>query len=285
MADVPQNKQGSAADPGKSRLPQTRASGLPVSEIVKDGDFKIPFVTGSIIVVGALFTGSPFAWVLAFGFFFLAVPGWILYLKNRESIEAAQLAQAQSFETEVHKGIRRALSKSQFLENLDEENVTRAQTQYDQALKRYKNFRAILDQKFDRGELTYDRYLGAGEQVFLGVMDNLQSVVGLFQNLTSIDSRHLLKRVQSLSDRNDLPEKEKRELEIVKDQLAVREKTLSDLIDRLQANEKALLELQRITSALNEIDTGRGQASRDLDQSVKDLEELAKRVSKYSKPR
>ena len=60
--------------------------------------------------------------------------------------------------------------------------------QFTQAVERFESLKKTLDEKLSPGELTYGRYLGAAEQVYLSVLDNLSIMAALLQSVAAIDT-------------------------------------------------------------------------------------------------
>lgn len=189
---------------------------------------------------------------------------------------AAGLPQPLTPEQETVKKIRRALTKCQYLPNLEDAQVEKALGQLDQASERFAGFRTLLGERFDPGELTYGRYLNAAEQVFLCLLDHLDKAATLFNSLSGIDGRAIEEKLETLTPA------EETEIRALRERLALRDRMRSELSSLLGFNEKAVTELIQVSTAVAAMNTGRNRASVDLDTAIDELSELAKRAGRYS---
>ena len=146
----------------------------------------------------------------------------------------------------------------------------------------FENLRSILGEKLNAGELTYSRYLGTAEQVYLSVLDNLQNIATLFKSIRTIDRDYLEDRVSSLKAMKALSEADEQELETLEKRSRLREEQIKKIDMLLTHNEKALTELDQTTTSIAAVKTSQGRAKVDLESAMKELEELAKRSQKYS---
>lgn len=124
------------------------------------------------------------------------------------------------------------------------------------ALNEMRNdLRRILEQKFHVGELTFNRYLDSAERVYAIVLANIESI--------AIAAR-------PADSTNAIPTHTQRDEEI------------ADLLD---SNEEALKSLARVISNLSAIKTRNDKTAepREMNEAVKDLDELAHRSDRYHK--
>ena len=172
-------------------------------------------------------------------------------------------------------GVKKSLGRCRFLEHIGDRGE-RAYDQYSQANLRHRKLVTLLGEKFSPEELTYGRYHGAIEQAHFGLEANFEKVASHLQAAASTDPTALSRRLKD----STVPNEEKSTLE---ERLRVREGQLAKADEILGFNEKALLELDRITSALAAIETRRGpNGGVELSAALADLEELSKRAQQYS---
>jgi hypothetical protein len=57
-----------------------------------------------------------------------------------------------------------------------EDYVTQGIDQFHDIQEKIENFRDVLGKKLNSGEMTFSRYLGSAEQVYLSVLDNLEKI-------------------------------------------------------------------------------------------------------------
>lgn len=155
-----------------------------------------------------------------------------------------------------------------------------------QAEQRFHSFDRVLRMKLQPTELTFSRYHGAAEQVFLSIMDRLSEVSELLASIESIRPSEVKEKLQTaqVSQVSGGSEgaSEEGSLKALKERLAIVTQQQDKAKNLLKANEEGLTELDRANAALTEMKTKLGMASMDFDEALKQLEELAKRAKKYS---
>jgi hypothetical protein len=138
------------------------------------------------------------------------------------------------------------------------------------------NVQELLEMKLRPNEITYGRFLGAAEQVSLSVLDNLNTVASLLKSAGSIDPAYVHSRLENLNGENDEAQRKslQERLELWNVQL--------QQVDRLLAgNEKAMTELERISAAVAQWQTGRKFADQDFESAIKQLHALAVQAHEY----
>ncbi|MBU0717587.1 MAG: hypothetical protein KJ749_05000 [Planctomycetes bacterium] len=148
-----------------------------------------------------------------------------------------------------------------------------AQSALDQlegAKVKFENVREMLLKKFNPEELSFRRYLAATEQAFLGVLSDLNSMLGLLESASSINpesTREKIRRLQKGSPRQT-------ELET---QLQLWEEQLKNAETILARNESALTAMERVSCELACLDTDRLSVV-DTESAIRDLHDLASRT-------
>ncbi|MFH2205154.1 MAG: hypothetical protein ABIJ96_18745 [Elusimicrobiota bacterium] len=157
-----------------------------------------------------------------------------------------------------------------------------AAKQFVKAPQRFETARRTLQQKLNPGELTYGRYLGAAEQVYLSVLDNLNLTLSILQSASAIDAKYIASRKQALTALAEPQEADREEMLTLEE----REKLLRGQLDKVNAlltqNEVAITQMDKLNAALAEAKIVRGRASKDLDGAIAEMEDLAQRVQHYS---
>jgi hypothetical protein len=67
------------------------------------------------------------------------------------------------------------------------EFARQGQIQFLMVEERFQTVKNLLDRKLKKGEITYLRYLGASETVFIAVLDNLERAISLMKSSQAID--------------------------------------------------------------------------------------------------
>ena len=140
--------------------------------------------------------------------------------------------------------------------------------------KKFDNFTSILKHKFAEHELTYSRYLGIAEQVFLAGLDNLEELFLALKSISAVDIGYLEEKLNSASSDN-----EKRALHERLNMFNQQHKHVKAL---LEENEQALTEIDNVSTKLATVQTQRGNASVDMELAMQELNRMAKRASQYS---
>lgn len=176
--------------------------------------------------------------------------------------------------------LKRKLSQCQYLEHLDARGPEKALGQLEASQDRLEKFEPLLLQKFERGELTFQRYFGAAQQVQQAVLANLQELVTRFEHLDSLDLPGLQAERSKLQRRQDSGESEA--LASLEERLKLAQELEQDIQDRLSYNEKALTGLDHVFLAISNITTSKSGAQPELETVMDELKELAERAEKYS---
>jgi len=155
--------------------------------------------------------------------------------------------------------------------------------QFSKIEHKYKKLHSLLNQKFKTTELTHGSYLGAAEQVYLSVLDNLVSIVSLMQGIGSIDPEYIKQRHRQLEKLEHIDEADEREFKTLKKREKLRTKQMLQVNKLLTDNEESMTVLDETIAAIAALETGNGLASVDLETAMEHLQELAGRTSMYNK--
>jgi len=139
----------------------------------------------------------------------------------------------------------------------------------------------LLDQKFNTGELAHASYLGAAEQVYLSVLDNLLRVVSLLHGASAIDLDYIRQRQEELQGLGHLDNADERELQTLKKREQLRRSHLDQVNQLLTANEESMTAMDETSAAIAMLQTGSGLAEVDMETAMSYLKELAGRANDY----
>jgi hypothetical protein len=143
--------------------------------------------------------------------------------------------------------------------------------------EKYDTFRDMLDQKLKHGELTYARFLGAAEQVYLGGLDTLRRIVVLLQSVSTIDPDYIAQRLAELEQLAAPDAADEREHATLKKRLELMEEQLKQVNSLLTDNEESMTIMNQTIATVAQMRTGGDLASMDLDTAMENLQELAQR--------
>lgn len=153
--------------------------------------------------------------------------------------------------------------------------------QLERLKRKFDAFDKLLRRKLNPDELTFGRYLGMAEQLYLGGLDNLSTIANIKRGLNAISEEHLEKRTERLDSDTEMSDNERRELEALERRKQLVEKQKELLSTLLAQNETAMTKLDEVMAAIAAMDVGDGRATMDIEQAMLELEELAHRTSEY----
>lgn len=163
----------------------------------------------------------------------------------------------------------------QLNKDLDGVKAEQAKFQLDLFQKKFNNFKNVLDRKLDESELTYNRYLAMAEQVYLNGLDNLDSAALALQSVSAIRIDVIDTQLNNLKDSLSKSDSEKRE------QLTQRKTLQNSQLERVDylylTNEKALTQLDEVSTTLANAEFSNGRASMDMELAMKELTHLIDR--------
>lgn len=154
--------------------------------------------------------------------------------------------------------------------------------QFSQIKEKYDNLVGILERKLEPGELTYARYLGTAEQVYLAVLDNLRDAATLLQSVRTVDTAYIEERLVVLNKLERLSPSDKEEKETLASRRKLYEEQLEEVRTLLGKNEQAMTVIDATTVAIARIHTVRGEATVDMEAARVALAALAARAGTYS---
>ncbi|MDH5637613.1 MAG: hypothetical protein OEZ04_03910 [Nitrospinota bacterium] len=229
--------------------------------------------------MGFLLFQSPVALAAASAGLAFGVGGWIFNRYFRHEYFSRKYLDA------LHEQIRKETRKrlTTLHNDLRQVGSTQGLSQLPRLKAKFDNFVEILDSKMEKEELTYGRYLGVSEQVYLSTVDNLIEVAAKLKSVSAIDTRYISKRLRDLA-RDKSPTAREEEVSL-KDRLSLVDKTREETLDLLSDNEAAMTTLDKAAAALAGIKTHKGAAGMDMEFVMKELETLANRAHIYDNRR
>jgi hypothetical protein len=154
-------------------------------------------------------------------------------------------------------------------------------SQIERLRDKYQVFVELLRRKLDPGEMTFMRYLGMGEQVFLGGLDNLARISDALKGSGTNDTGEIRRRIKELKgDGIDSNAQDQEEAALMA-RLALMEQQREKISGWLAENEAAMTALDRVMAGVAEMNTTQS-ATMKMQHAMEELETLAKRASSYS---
>ncbi|HMY79195.1 MAG TPA: hypothetical protein PLT98_10640 [Thauera aminoaromatica] len=150
--------------------------------------------------------------------------------------------------------------------------------QADRLFTRYHRALDVLDEKFDRREVTYERARGLVGEVGSGAAAGLGAMVALVQGSVGLDADFVRERLEREAARIGGTERE-----ALQRRLALADETERRLGEIAAGNEAALTALDHVAVAVSRIDTGRGQPAGATEQALQELRRFAERAGLYGR--
>lgn len=179
-------------------------------------------------------------------------------------------------------GDRREQAARELQRELDELGHAEGLSQLSRLREKYQAFAELLGKKMSPSEITYGRYLGMAEQVYLAGLDNLQRIAHTLDSIETIDNAYVERRLGELQALPNPGATQRAELEALQDRLVLRRNQL-DKVSAWQAqNEQAMTRMDQTMAAIAAMTTVQGHAGTDLETAMKELQALAARAGDYS---
>ncbi len=209
---------------------------------------------------------------IAAGGLTFALGGWLFeYLGHHQKYSLAYLIRMHQ-QMQIESELKLAQIESE-LKSIDADQAINQLTLFK---NKFNNFKDILERKFTPEELTYARYLGIAEQVFLAGLDNLDSYYLSLKSVSTVKPDYIEKRIQQLNQQTDFSE-----IETLKKRLAIYQQQLTNVAEIQRQNEIALTELDNVTTKLANVQTKKGMADIDMDLAMEELARMAQRAEQY----
>ncbi len=138
----------------------------------------------------------------------------------------------------------------------------------------------VLGRRLDAGEMTYGRYMSSLDQVYEGVLANLEEVSLSMKGIAAIDRGYIDRRLDELDLGGPDDGSGGRERTSLEDRKALYDSQRRKVSELLAQNESAMTIIDRTTAALADAPIGR--ADDDPEEAMAALEELAQRASRYA---
>jgi hypothetical protein len=175
---------------------------------------------------------------------------------------------------------RRAEAVAALERDLAEVGSEEGAGQLERLEEKYRTFETLLARKLQREEITFGRYLGIAEQVFLSALDNLGRIVDTRRSIQAIDHRYVEHRMKELRRGPDSAAR-REEIASLEARLSLREEQLEKVATWLARNESAMTTIDLTMGSIAEMDTTRGHASMDMESAMQELSRLAGRAQSY----
>jgi hypothetical protein len=238
-------------------------------------------------MAGLMFNGGALIGTVAITGLSLGIVSWLInYFIRDKSFANRHLdalhAELQKQRNDTLNKIQADLTELSDLggaEHLSEQGVD----QFTLVQEKLKNFEVLLASKFDRNEITFGRYLGTAEQVYLSVLDNLLDIVHTLRSVATIESDYIDDRLSAIAKLPKITPADEAEIATLQKRKLLKEEQLEKVNILLTKNEEAFTALDTATIAISSLKTVKGRATADLDAAMSELQDLVARTGQYAK--
>lgn len=208
----------------------------------------------------------------------LGVGGWALdYTLRRDKHAADYLKRLQ----EAVAG-RVAESVARLGREFGELRFEPGLAQMRQLQAKFDALEGLLRRKLDPREMTFARYLGMTEQVFLAGLDNLTRIADTLRGLSAIDAEHVRRRLHVLANDGVESALQDREAAALGERLALLERQREAVDQWLAENEQAMTQIDHVMAAIANLDTSAGHAAMSMESAMSELRRLTERAGNYN---
>jgi hypothetical protein len=236
-------------------------------------------------LAGALFN-SPLLYLLALSAFVLAAGNAIVNIFFRHDRIAGHYIEEMNRALKAHQQtvIESLYQDLQACSSIKgaRQYVSQGIEQFRRIQEKYNNVQSLVERKLIKGELTFSRFVGAAEQVYLSGLDNLKQAAAILQSAGSIDPVYIGGRLRQLEKIKHLLETDRKEMETLKRRLKLREEQLDRVNDLLTRNEEAMTQMEETTAAIATMQTDGKFSVTDFETAIRQLHEVAERAQAYN---
>jgi hypothetical protein len=184
---------------------------------------------------------------------------------------------------QLHESInsRRQLMLQGLSTRMEELHFDQGLGQLEQLQAKFTNFVGILNQALPPEEITYGRYLGIAEQVYLSSLDNLEQAVGALTSIRTINPAQLRNRIEAIHADGVVTATESVEQDSLNQRQQLFDRQLERVATLVAQNEQAMTKLDFTAAAMADLRTAKGQASMDMESAMTELQRLIEKAPEY----
>ena len=218
---------------------------------------------------------------VSIGIMAIALVSYVFNYFRRDSIQMRYVAylntQMQRRKEQVVARLQQKLQKFGSEDDLSLYS-TQAEEQYRKVKEKFETFIEILQNKLDPTELTFQRFLGTAEQLYLAVLDNLENVVLTLEGMHTTKLEYIDRRLKHLHGLNNPEQADLKEIETLNRRKESWESRRGKVNELLTRNEEAMTEIDLAMAGVTEADTKAGRASVDMEYAREDLDRLIDKI-------
>jgi hypothetical protein len=149
--------------------------------------------------------------------------------------------------------------------------------------ERFTALQELLGRKLDSSEMTYGRYVGMTEQVYLAGLDNLRRVADAQRVLGGIDEDAIRERIRKLQADGIDSNAQDSEIATLEQRMKLRAERQEKMFAWLAENQQAITRIDQAMAAIADMDTQERHAGMQMEQAMQELGRLAARAADYTR--
>lgn len=149
--------------------------------------------------------------------------------------------------------------------------------------QRFGALQELLGRKLDPSEMTYGRYVGMTEQVYLAGLDNLRRVADAQRVLGGIEVDAIRERIVELTRDGIDSHAQDQEIATLEQRLKLREERQEKMFAWLAENQQAITRIDQAMAAIADMDTAERHAGMQMEQAMQELGRLAAKAAEYTR--
>lgn len=206
-------------------------------------------------------------------------------LEKTVTTETAEIEKAgvnyDSKVEEQYKNLKKAFNSYYDIE-IFRENAGITINQLERTREKFERFRNILNEKFDKEEITYSKFFATVEQVYKVIMENMAKIENKFQGIGGSDYDYLVKRLESIEKMSAHTQTQVEEMSAIRHKKGMVKKELKTISEIIAVNEEVISSLDKILIETSNLNTTSTTLDVSSDFARKELEELIKNARMYN---
>lgn len=201
-----------------------------------------------------------------------------------ERVEKVEQNSGVKYDSKVEEKYRHLkMSFNEFYDiALFKENADLTITQLERTKEKFERFINILNEKFDKEEISYSKFFATVEQVYKVLMENMEKIEKKFQGIGGSDYEYLVKRLESIEHLTTHTQAQIEEMSAIRYKKGMVKKELKTISEIISANEEVISSLDRILIETANLTTTSSSLDVSSDFARKELEELIKNARMYN---
>ena len=162
-----------------------------------------PPAIGVPLGIAGLLFGSPVVCAAGFGTLFISLGSAVVNIFFRSDTIAGRYIdklnkKLKAYEATILETLEKDLRRLATVKGA-ESFARQGAEQFSKIQLKYRNVKDLLEQKFDSSEMTFARFAGSAEQVYLSALDNLKQVASTLTSASGIDLSYIEKQMKEIS--------------------------------------------------------------------------------------